>query len=382
VAAVPYDVVSTEEARALTRDEPLSFLFVSRPDIEFPDGTSPYADEVYAKAVTNFEVLKRHAPLVVEETESLYVYRLLMGEHRQVGVAAAFSIDEYESHLIKRHEKTRREKEDDRTRHIIELRAQTGPVFLTYRATDDIRSITEAVTKELPLFDFTAADGVRHTVWTVPPAFVPPLQAGFARVDALYIADGHHRAASAARARAEIGGSNGMLAVAFPHDEVQILAYNRVIRDFGGLDAASFAGRLRDDFGASEGPSVPLRRGEVSVFVGDRWFTVPLRKDDTPSAGGRLDVARLQEQILTPMLGIGDVTRDPRIDFVGGGRGPGALERLVRSGEAAVAFSLHPVSIDDIMQISDAGGIMPPKSTWFEPKLRDGLLSHDLHFPV
>jgi len=373
VAAVPYDVVTTEEARALAVVEPLSFLHVSRAEVDLPAGTRPYSDEVYAKAVTNLAALKRDAPLLEDESPALYVYRLAIAGHAQTGIAGGFSIDEYESNLIRRHEHTRRDKEDDRTRHIVTLRAQTGPVFLVHRRDAGVDAVVARITATPPLYDFVASDGVRHTVWQTAETDSEALQRTFAALAALYIADGHHRAASAARARREVGGSDHFLAVAFPDDEVRILPYNRVVLDFGAHDASSFARVLHSQFGAVEGPPVPGRRGVVSVFVKDRWYQLTL--DAGPGADGQLDVSLLNDRILSPLLGIGDVTRDKRIDFVGGARGTDALERMVRGGDAAVAFSMHPVSMRDIMQVSDAGGIMPPKSTWFEPKLRDGLLS-------
>ena len=373
VAAVPYEVVTTEEARALASAEPLSFLHVSRAEVDLPPGTDPHSDEVYAKAVTNLLALRRDATLIQEEGRALYVYRLEIEGHAQTGIAGGFSIDDYERNLIRRHERTRKDKEDDRTRHIVELRAQTGPVFLVHRHNDEVSQAVARIAASSPLYEFVAGDGVRHTLWQARPSDAEALQGAFAALDALYIADGHHRAASAARARAEVGGSQHFLAVAFPEDQVRILPYNRVVLDFGTHDAQSFVQLLRSRFGASEGPAVPERRGLVSVFVQDRWYRVPL--DGSGEADGQLDVARLNDLILGPLLGIGDVTRDKRIDFVGGARGTGALERMVRAGDAAVAFSMHPVSMRDIMQVSDAGGIMPPKSTWFEPKLRDGLLS-------
>jgi uncharacterized protein (DUF1015 family) len=384
VAAVPYDVVTTEEARAIAAREPLSFLHVSRAEVDLPPGTNPYADEVYAKAVTNLEGLKQQAPLLKEETASFYVYRLEMNGHRQTGVAATFSLDEYEQHLIKRHERTRKEKEDDRTRHIVELRAQTGPVFLVHRANADVEQATSSIVQQAPMYDFLADDRIRHTVWRVGAAASSALQRAFASVESLYIADGHHRAASAARARRELGVAPYFLAVAFPQEQVQILPYNRVVRDLGAYSTASFVHELRTRFGAVEGPAVPQRSGEVSVYVDGRWYTIHLTRDasHSQSASGaqaverRLDVSRLQDLVLAPLLGIGDVTRDKRIDFIGGGRGTAALERMVSDGDAAVAFSMYPVVIADVLQVSDAGGIMPPKSTWFEPKLRDGLLSY------
>ena len=384
VAAVPYDVVNAEEARALAEGNPLSFLHVSRAEIDLPSTTNPYADAVYAKAAANFAKLKAEAPLVLEEAPRLYVYRLRMGSHEQTGVAAAFSLDEYERNVIRKHEHTRPDKEDDRTRHMLELRAQTGPVFLTYEPSRAVDAIVERTTATPPLFRFTAPDGVEHTIWSVAPGDERQLIAAFDAIPALYIADGHHRAASAARARRQLRGSNGasgewdtFLAVAFPGDQMQVLPYNRVVKDLGAFTAETFLAKLRELFTVKDGSPTPARRGEVSMFLGGRWYTIALGESPAGiSAADRLDVSRLQDALLTPVLGIGDVRTDKRIDFVGGARGPAELERLVNSGRFAVAFSMYPVSVDDLMTISDAGGIMPPKSTWFEPKLRDGLLSH------
>jgi uncharacterized protein (DUF1015 family) len=312
------------------------------------------------------------------------VYRLEMNGHQQTGIAGAFSLEEYERNLIKRHERTRKDKEDDRTRHIVELRAQTGPVFLVHRRSDDVARVTSEVVRHAPVYDFAADDGIRHTVWRADGADASALQRAFAEVNALYIADGHHRAASAARAQQKLGTAPHFLAVAFPQEDVQILAYNRVVRDLAEYTAASFVDLLCRRFAAAPGPAVPRRKGEVSVFLGEKWYTIDLARDSGGGAAGpgngdraaSLDVSRLQDVILGPLLGIGDVTRDKRIDFVGGGRGTDALERMVRKGEAAVAFSMYPVDIEDVLEVSDADGIMPPKSTWFEPKLRDGLLSY------
>jgi uncharacterized protein (DUF1015 family) len=385
VAAVPYDVVNAEEARALAAGNPLSFLHVSRAEIDLPPDTNPYSDAVYSRAVQNFATLKQAAPLLVEDVPSLYVYRLRMGHHVQTGIVGAWSIDEYDADRIKKHEKTRRDKEDDRTRHIIELRAQTGPVFLVHPENGAIDAAVARVTRAVPLFDFTAADGVAHMVWKVPPTEQQALITAFASIPALYIADGHHRAASAARTRQQLRGANGatgdwdrFLAVAFPENQMQILPYNRVVKDLGAETPDTFLAKLRERVSVVDGgPATPARKGQVGMFLDGRWYTLDL--GTPPAALGaaeRLDVSRLQDLVLTPLLGIGDVRSDKRIDFVGGARGTAELEKLVKTGKAAVAFSMFPVSIRDLMEISDAGGIMPPKSTWFEPKLRDGLLSH------
>ncbi len=387
VSSVPYDVVSTDEARQLAASNPLSFLRVTRSEIDLPPGTDPYSNRVYEQARENLKTLRSKAPLVVDETPSLYFYRLRMGDHEQTGIAGCFSVDEYEQDVIKKHERTRRDKEDDRTRHIVELRAQTGVVFLTYRAAPEVDAESRRVTGGQPLYDFTAPDGVQHTLWRAGLDETRALVAAFARIPALYIADGHHRAASAARARAalltRVGGNDAadaeaFIAVAFPHNQVQILPYNRTVNDLAGRTPEEFLGVLRERVPVAEGPATPRRRGEVSMYLAGRWYTVDLSgalpADDTRA--NSLDVALLQKHVLEEMLVVGDVRTDKRIDFVGGGRGTAALEETVNAGKAAVAFSMFPVTIDDLMGISDEGGIMPPKSTWFEPKLRDGLLVH------
>jgi uncharacterized protein (DUF1015 family) len=385
VASVPYDVVSTEEARQLARDNALSFLHVTRAEIDLPAETSPYDGRVYAQAVRNFEELKRAAPLVQESEPSLYFYRLKMGAHEQTGVAGCFSLDEYDAGLVKKHEKTRRDKEDDRTRHMIELRAQTGIVFLTYRASAAIDKMTARATAAPPLFDLAAPDGVRHAVWRASGADRDMLISAFAALPALYVADGHHRVASAARARAEIARDGGrtadaatFIATAFPDTQVRIEAYNRTVKDLADQTPEAFLAALASaGVGVGPGASIPDRAGEVSMYLAGRWhrLTLPAVAPGTPRDES-LDVEVLQRRVLEPLLKVGDPRSDKRIDFVGGARGPQELERLVQSGKAAVAFSMFPVSVDDLMSIADAGGIMPPKSTWFEPKLRDGLLVH------
>jgi uncharacterized protein (DUF1015 family) len=383
VAAVPYDVVNTEEARALAADNPLSFLHVSRAEIDLPPGSDPYADEAYERASENFRDLRARAPLVEEEAPAFYVYRLEMGGHVQTGIAACFSIDEYDNDLIKKHEKTRPDKEDDRTRHMLAIGAQTGPVFLTYAASAAIDAIVEQTTSGTTLFDFVAADGVRHTLWTADLSAHAAIVAGFDALSGLYIADGHHRAASAARARRALAGRgpgehDRVLAVAFPDNQMQILPYNRVVRDLHGMTETQFVEAVRRRATVTESsPAVTTGKGHAAMFVGGRWYGLEL--DASAPAGdaaSALDVGVLQSTVLEPVLGIRDVRTDKRIDFVGGIRGTAELERLVDSGAWAVAFALHPVSVRDLMKIADAGGIMPPKSTWFEPKLRDGLLSH------
>ena len=386
VSSVPYDVVSTEEARQLAANNPLSFLRVTRSEIDLPAGTDPYSSDVYARARSNFDELRRQAPLVVEEAPSLYFYRLRMGTHEQTGIAGCFSVDEYENDVIKKHERTRRDKEDDRTRHIVELRAQTGVVFLTYKAEHGVDAIEQRVTSEVPLYDFTAADGVRHTIWRAGGEAVRGLEQAFAAIPALYIADGHHRAASAARARAELKArgdapeADTFIAVAFPDNQMQVLPYNRTVKDLAGLSEDQFLESLGRVVGVARGSASPSRKGEVSMYLGSAWYTLDFTRvtPEDDSRASSLDVALLQRNVLEKLLKIGDIRSDKRIDFVGGARGTAALEKAVDSGKAAVAFSMFPVTLDDLMVISDAGGIMPPKSTWFEPKLRDGLLIHTI----
>jgi uncharacterized protein (DUF1015 family) len=393
VASVPYDVVNTEEARRLAEGNPLSLLHVTRPEIDLPEGTNIYSDEVYARAAENFHKLIRECPLETEGEPSLYLYRLVMGEHEQIGVAACCSVDEYDRDLIRKHERTRPDKEDDRTRHMLTLRAQTGVVFLTYRADRRIDALVAAVVATEPLYDFRAPDGIRHTLWRAPAH--QPIVRAFGEVPLLYIADGHHRAASASRARAALRAQNPghtgeeeynrFLAVIFPSDQMQILPYNRVVKDLNGMSTEDFLAAVGQTFRVDEaGTSAVPARGSFGMYLRQRWYTLTIDGDatqgesdgDDPTA--TLDVSVLQDRLLDPVLGIKDVRTDKRIDFVGGIRGTSELERLVNEGQAAVAFSLSPTTIEDLLKVSDANGIMPPKSTWFEPKLRDGLLIHQI----
>jgi uncharacterized protein (DUF1015 family) len=393
VASVPYDVVSTEEARAIAAPNPLSFLHVTRPEIDMPDGTDIYSDAVYAKAVENLQRLESQAPLKSDDEPGLYIYRLVMGEHKQTGLFACFSVDEYDRGLIRKHEKTRPDKENDRTRHLVETRAQTGVVFLTYRPDRRIDALVEAESKEGPLYDFTAEDGVRHTIWRATRP--EQLARCFTEVPALYIADGHHRAASASRARAALRERNAnhtgeeeynrFVAVAFPADQMQILPYHRVVKDLNGRTPEEFMDDVQGRFKMSEdaNPRGPGKSGHWHMYTAGKWYGLTLRREiadtmrlDDPTS--TLDVSLLQDNLLAPILGITDPRTDKRIDFVGGIRGTEELERLVGDGRAAVAFALYPTSIEDLLTVSDAGGVMPPKSTWFEPKLRDGILIHTI----
>jgi uncharacterized protein (DUF1015 family) len=385
VAAVPYDVVSTEEARALVAGNPLSFLRVTRSEVDLPPGTHPYDGRVYAQASRNFEELKRAAPMTIELGPALYFYRLKTDWHEQIGLAGCFSLEEYNHGSIKKHERTRKEKEDDRTRHITELRAQTGIAFLTYRAIPAVNAVAQRVSATPPLYDFTAPDGVEHTIWRVTGADVSTLVDAFRSLPSLYIADGHHRVASAARAHDLITGAGArtttdaaFVAVAFPDTQVCILPYNRVVKDLGGETSESLlVGLESSGIAVHPGQSTPDRRGDVSMYVAGEWYTLTLPAPETGASRAQaLDVDLLQRRVLEPLLKIGDVRTDKRIDFIGGIRGPVELEKMVDAGDAAVAFSMYPVSINDLMTIADTGEVMPPKSTWFEPKLRDGLLVH------
>ena len=389
VASVPYDVVNTDEARALAEGNPFSFLHVSRPEIDLPAGTDIHSDVVYRKAVENFDKLIAAAPLEKETEPSLYLYRLIMGDHEQIGIVAVSSIDEYDNGTIRKHERTRRDKEDDRTRHMLMLKAQTGPVFLTYRARPEIDEQVAAATAAEPLFDLTAPDGVRHTIWRLSET--DSLVKSFAQVPLLYIADGHHRAASASRARAELKQQsfahtgeedyNYFLTVIFPDSQVQILAYNRTVHDLNGMSEEEFLDELRSQFTVSENATPePPKRGHWRMYLGGKWYGLQLSPAATLTTGtvAMLDVSILQDRLLDPILGIKDIRTDKRVDFIGGLRGTKELERLVDEGKAAVAFSLFPTTVEELLMVSDANEIMPPKSTWFEPKLRDGLLIHTI----
>ena len=390
VAAVPYDVVSRAEACELAEGNAHSFLHVSRSEIDLDIQTNPYADVVYQKAAENLEALRQSVPLVVEEAPSLYFYRLQDGSHQQTGLAGCYSIDEYERGVIKRHERTRADKEDDRTRHIVAVRAQTGIAFLTYRAPEEIVALQARACEDEPLFDITAPDGVRHTVWRLSSADQEITAKALAGVTTLYIADGHHRIASAARVPSELGKANNhdsvaeacyFLGVAFPDTETRILPYNRTVGSLAGMTSDDFMVAVKSRFPVMSGVQPVPPKGEVRMYLAGQWHSVNLNAANLPAGSDlveSLDVTRLQDQILAPLLKVVDVRTDPRMVFVGGIKGTGELERLVDSGSAAVAFSLAAVTADELLAVSDAGAIMPPKSTWFEPKLRDGLLIHML----
>lgn len=392
VAAPPYDVMNTAEARQMVAGRPWSFLHISRPEVDLPEGIDPYDPAVYARARENLDRMLAEGVLIRDPAPCYQAYRLTMGTHTQLGLVASASVAAYDAGRIKKHEFTRPAKEDDRVRQIEALNAQTGPVFLVYRATPVIDDVLAAVSAAPPEVDLTAADGVRHEIWTIAePALIARLTTAFDALDALYVADGHHRSAAASRvaaARCAANPShsgdesyNGFLAVIFPHDQMQILDYNRVVKDLNGHDAASFLHRLRDAFRVEPSaiPVKPARPGEFGLYLEDCWYRLtldPALIPDDPVA--RLDVSLLQNHLIGPILGIEDPRRDERIDFVGGIRGLNGLIERVDSGEMAVAFALYPTRMSDLMAVADAGEVMPPKSTWFEPKLADGLVSHVL----
>jgi uncharacterized protein (DUF1015 family) len=385
VACVPYDVVNAAEAAALAAGKPRTLLRVDRAEIDLPNETNHYSDAVYAKARENLLALQANGSLGRESGPSLYVYEQQMGTHRQRGLVALCNVEDYDAELIKKHEKTRKDKEDDRTKLIDTLSANTGPVFLTYRDEAGVTALVNAKVKETPLHDFTAPDGIRHTVWRVAGG-AEWVQA-FGRVPLTYIADGHHRAASAARVartRRERNPQhtgaedyNWFLCVLFPASELKILPYNRLVLDLHGLAPADLLAKVKSIFGdvTENAAPTPTAIGQVSMYLAGKWYGLRCPIDPQADPVGRLDVSVLQDKLLAPVLGIEDVRTSKRIDFVGGIRGTGELVKRV-DADGGVAFSMFPVTLDQLMDIADAGQIMPPKSTWFEPKLRSGLFIH------
>jgi uncharacterized protein (DUF1015 family) len=386
-ACVPYDVVYDEEVREYIEKNPLNFLRVTRPEAEFPKEANPGSEEIFAKARENLQRFIDEEIFAYEAEPCLYVYRLASEAHSQTGVVACCSLDEYELGLIKRHEKTRPDKVEDRTAHMISVRAQTGLIFLAFRNTEKIRTLIYEIKQTTPIYDFPCADGVRQTVWRV--ALTEDLTEAFREVPALYIADGHHRAESANLARKKMieknpehSGAedyNFVVAGVFPAEDLQILAYNRTVKDLNGLAENEFFRKLGENFTVSEtDEKKPLNRGEFCMYLGGKWYKLifnnRLQSELDPIE--RLDVSILQNYLLTPVLGIEDPRTSDRIGFIGGARGSEELERLVDEGSARAAFSLYPTTIEDLFTISDMNEIMPPKSTWFEPKLKDGLLVH------
>jgi uncharacterized protein (DUF1015 family) len=385
VACVPYDVVNTAEAAELSQGLPNSLLHVDRAEIDLPPGTDPYSDSVYEKARENFQRLQQNGALLRENEPAIYLYQQRMGAHVQTGLAAVCHIEDYERDIIKKHEKTRRDKEDDRTRLIGTINADTGPVFLTYRDSARIDALVEETLKTPALYDFTAPDGIQHTVWRI--AGGGEFIRAFADIPVAYVADGHHRTASACRVGRERREANPrhtgdedynwFLAVLFPASQLQILPYNRVVKDLNGHNKASFLETVSRSFSLKPDSSpVPAHPGEISMYLDGEWHGLEWRPAPDADPISQLDVTGLQDRLLAPILGIDDPRTSKRIDFIGGIRGTGELEKLVDSGSAAVAFSMYPTTVSQLMAIADANQIMPPKSTWFEPKLRSGLFIH------
>jgi uncharacterized protein (DUF1015 family) len=387
VAAVPYDVVNREEAAALVVGSPDNLLHVDRAEIDLADEVDAYSDAVYAKAAETFQRMQDGGVLAREPVPCVYLYKQTMGDHSQVGIVAVCHVDDYRDDIIRKHEKTRPVKEDDRTRLVDALSANTGPIFLTYQEDTAVDGIVEELMKGEPVCDFVADDGIGHVLWRVPGVEGGGLIEAFGAVPLSYVADGHHRSASAfrvANARREANPDhdgtedyNWFLCVLFPANQLKILAYNRTVKDLNGMDAAALLETLGGEFELAEtAEKVPPVPGEVRMYLAGQWYSLKWEADADADPVSALDVSVLQERVLEPVLGIGDPRIDDRIAFIGGIRGSEELERLVDAGEAAVAFAVYPVSVEELMAIADAGQIMAPKCTWFEPKLRSGLFVH------
>ena len=382
VVAPPYDVLNSDEARARAQGRPWSFLHISKAEIDLPAGTDPYAPQVYTRAAENLRHMLDAGVLVRDSQPCYYIYRLRMGKHVQTGLVAAASIEAYDSNRIRRHEFTRPAKEDDRVRQIEALDAQTGPVLLACRSEPVVNELLARVTNDAPEVDLVADDGIGHTLWVVSDRMlVDDITRHFDAMRALYIADGHHRSAAASRVaagRGLRGDAATFLTVIFPHDQMLILDYNRVVRDLHGLSAENFLAQLGDRFSITPSivPVSPDQPGTFGMYLPGQWYVLQIDSGRIPDDPvGRLDVSLLANNLLAPVLGLDDPRTDPRIDFVGGIRGLQELERRVDSGEMAAAFAMHPTRMEDLMAVADAGEVMPPKSTWFEPKLADGLVS-------
>ncbi len=387
VSSVPYDVVTADEAKNMAAGNPLSFLHVIRPEIDLPRDTDPYDSVVYEKAAQNFNNLRQNGVLVQDDGPALYIYQLQANGHKQTGVAACCWVDEYDRDIIKKHEHTRKEKEDDRLRHMFALSAHAGPVLITYRGIARLDALFDREKKEVPLFDFTTANSVRHTVWRAENS--EEMAQAFKEVPLLYIADGHHRAAGASRVREEmrrknIGGRdsstaeyNFFLAVLFPSEQLRILAYNRYISDLNGHSVEDFMKEIKSIFDVTDTKNpTPSRKGVFCMYLDGKWYSLIAAGDvSSNDPVGALDLSVFQRLLLEPILGIVDQKKDRRIDFVGGPDSTGKLERLVDE-KGGVAFSFYPVGVEELLAVADAGMVMPPKSTWFSPKLRSGLLVH------
>lgn len=392
VAALPYDVVNSEEARDMTAGKPYSFLHVDKAEIDLPVGIDIYSPEVYAKAKENLDNLMANGILIQDDKPMLYIYELTMEGRSQTGLVACTSIDEYINGIIKKHELTREDKEQDRIRHVDICNANTGPIFLAYRTVDKISEIINKIKKNLPIYDFTAEDGIKHRAWVIDNEDdINNLVDLFKDVPNLYIADGHHRNASAAKVglkrrieKPDYTGDeefNYYLSVIFPSDQLKIFDYNRVVRDLNGMSDEEFITKLSEKFDIKNvsGRAKPEKQYDFGMYLNKKWYMLTAKSSIiTEDAVKGLDVSILQDNVLIPLLGIGDIRTDKRIDFVGGIRGLGELEKRVDSGEMKVAFAMYPTSIEQLMTIADEDKIMPPKSTWFEPKLRSGLFIHSL----
>lgn len=392
VAALPYDVVNSEEARDMTDGKPYSFLHIDKAEIDLPVGIDIYSPEVYAKAKENLDNLMANGILIQDDKPMLYIYELTMEGRSQTGLVACTSIDEYINGIIKKHELTREDKEQDRIRHVDICNANTGPIFLAYRTVDKISEIINKIKKNLPIYDFTAEDGIKHKAWVIDNEDdINNLVELFKDVPNLYIADGHHRNASAAKVglkrrieKPDYTGDeefNYYLSVIFPSDQLKILDYNRVVRDLNGMSDEEFITKLSEKFDIKNvsGRAKPEKQYDFGMYLNKKWYMMTAKSSIiTEDAVKGLDVSILQDNVLIPLLGIGDIRTDKRIDFVGGIRGLGELEKRVDSGEMKVAFAMYPTSIEQLMTIADEDKIMPPKSTWFEPKLRSGLFIHSL----
>ncbi len=393
VAAKPYDVLNSEEARAEAAGNPISFLHVGKPEIDLPPGTNLYDECVYQRGKENLNKLITDGILKEDELPCYYLYAQTMGDHTQFGIVGCASVEEYLNNTIKKHELTRKDKEDDRTKHVKVTNAHSGPIFLTYKAQNSIDAIVDGIRLAPAENDFIADDGIRHRLWVVSnKRTIEKINDAFRRVNCLYVADGHHRSAAAARVGKERAEANPhhtgteeynyFLAVLFPHNQLRIMDYNRVVKDLNGRNADDFFAELKKVFEVKENPAQyrPTSKGEIGMYLDHRWYSLKITSHllNNPDPVERLDVSILQKYFLSPVLGIDDPRTNKRIDFVGGIRGLDELERRVNSGEMAVAFALYPTSIEELMSIADAGKIMPPKSTWFEPKLRDGMVVHFL----
>jgi uncharacterized protein (DUF1015 family) len=384
VPSPPYDVLSTAEARGMARDDPHSFLRVVRPEIGFDEGVDPHDDRVYEAGRDNLREMIRQGWLVRDTRPSYYVYRMTVGDHEQTGLVGLASVEDYDAGRIRKHEHTRPAKEEDRARHIHTMGAQAGPVLLAYRDDPALQEAVNATADAPPAAEFSALDGVRHALWAVAEsAAVGRIREAISRIPVSYIADGHHRAAAAARvaARRADGSADTFLAIHFPASEMRVHAYNRLVRTLGDRSPSDLLARVREaGFEVAEGSEGrrPEERWTYGMYLDRTWYVLSLDRSRVPMEDPvrSLDVAVLSDLVLEPILGIGDPRTDDRIDFVGGVRGPEELERRVDSGEHAVAFSLHPTRLEDVMRVADAGGVMPPKSTWFEPKARSGMVVH------